>query len=401
MAKILITGNGFDLFHHLPTKYGHFMSIMKTIEKTQCDKEISFDELFGNVFKERFINDYELIIDNYKVENIKFSSQKIKELKELINNNNWYNYFKPILELETWIDFETEFEKVLNDISTIFNDLRINHVKFHYYNKEALNIYTDLKILGFIDNDESYDVVIRKEYLDFNKKKVNEKAIHNGLAISLEQFIVIFNRYLIDIVGVFYKEIKQKKLIQFNLINEIYTFNYTPTIEKIYNVEKSRIVFLHGEIGNDKNQNLVLGINEIPQGFKIGKMYDFAKYYQKVNKNCNKKFIEIPKQETSKLDETIFYIIGHSLDESDKEYICDLFKFLDFDLTLKSKIIVFYYNTQDKEHKLKNLLNIINTNLIVNMNKENRLCFVELNNENINRELNREIFISGDSVFCL
>jgi len=399
MSKILITGNGFDLFHHLPTKYHHFISIMETIEKFQPNKEATFEDLFGRIFKDKYPVDFNSIIDNYNVEKIKFDNSKIKEMDNLLKDNIWYKYFKTITEIDTWIDFEKEFEKILNDVSTIFNDLRINHTKFNYYNKEALNIYTNLNVLGFTENDKFDDVLIKKEYLDFNKKKVNEKKIHNELAISLEQFKLIFNKYLADIVSVFYKEIKRRNLIPFHLLNEIYTFNYTPTIEKIYNIEKSKVVFLHGEIRDDENINIVLGINEIPQGFKNNKMYDFAKYYQKINKNCNNKFIEIPKQESSQVDETIFYVIGHSLDESDKEYISDLFRFLVLDLTLKSRIIVFYYNSQDKEDKLKNLLNIIDTNVIVNMNKENRLCFVELNIENINREFERETFSSPDVFF--
>ena len=51
MAKILITGNGFDLFHHLPTKYQHFMSVMKTVENNQFNDKVSFEELFGLEFK--------------------------------------------------------------------------------------------------------------------------------------------------------------------------------------------------------------------------------------------------------------------------------------------------------------------------------------------------------------
>ena len=47
MPKILITGNGFDLFHGLPTKYGHFMAIMETIEQYGFKEKISFEDLFG------------------------------------------------------------------------------------------------------------------------------------------------------------------------------------------------------------------------------------------------------------------------------------------------------------------------------------------------------------------
>ncbi|WP_052257153.1 AbiH family protein [Flavobacterium sp. AED] len=51
MAKILITGNGFDLFHHLPTKYGHFMSIMKAIEENNFSKIFHLKIYLGHFLK--------------------------------------------------------------------------------------------------------------------------------------------------------------------------------------------------------------------------------------------------------------------------------------------------------------------------------------------------------------
>jgi hypothetical protein len=119
-------------------------------------------------------------------------------------------------------------------------------------------------------------------------------------------------------------------------------------------------------------------------------MFDFTKYYQKVNKNSNKEFIDAPKASTNSLSETFFYIIGHSLDESDKGYIIDLFKFLEFDKLKHTRICVFYYNEKDKENKLRNLFSIIDKEIIVNMNKENRLYFVELNEKNIIEEFEKQ-----------
>ncbi|HBI00786.1 AbiH family protein, partial [uncultured Flavobacterium sp.] len=80
MSKILITGNGFDLFHGLPTKYGHFMAIMETIEQYGFKEKISFEDLFERHFKEKFPNDYESIKEKYKTENIHFEKEKINEL---------------------------------------------------------------------------------------------------------------------------------------------------------------------------------------------------------------------------------------------------------------------------------------------------------------------------------
>ena len=396
MAKILITGNGFDLFHHLPTKYHHFISIMQTIEKKHYDNVLSFEELFGDIFKDKFSNDFNSIVENYKVENIKFDFNKINELNGLLNDNLWYKYFKTVLEIDTWIDFEMEIEIILNQL-TIFNKYEDKTVVKNNQFKDSLINFTDLEmfdVIGLINKGGTFK--INEKYINIRNSSIDIKKILEDLAKSFEDFIVIFNRYLVDVVSVFYAEIKQKHLIPFHLIKEIYTFNYTPSLEKFYNIEKSKVVYLHGKINEDNNiQNLVLGISEMPKDVKACKMFDFTKYYQKVNKNSNKKFIEIPKTIKSSSGETIFYIIGHSLDESDKGYIVDLFKFLEFDYDKYSKICVFYYNKKDKENKWKNLFSIIDKNIIVEMNNTGRLYFSILTNETISKEFEKELKVGG------
>lgn len=391
MSKILITGNGFDLFHHLPTKYHHFISIMETIEKFQFKSEVSFTDLFGRVFKERFSNDFELIVDNYNVEQVKFDNSKIKQIDELLKINLWYKYFKTVLEIETWIDFEMEVEIVLNEVSILLKsevEISKDNVRFI---KQPIN-YENFILFGLVECKNNI-LIIPEKYIDKRKQKIKNDQMLVDLAKSFEEFIKIFNRYLVDVVSVFYTERKQKSLIPFHLINEIYTFNYTPTIEKFYNVDRSKVVYLHGEINEDcQKQNLVLGISEMPKTIETNKVFDFTKYYQKVRKEANRKFIKLPIDKTSKLNEVIFYIIGHSLDESDKEYIADLFKFLDSDLKNKAKICIFYIDKNDMENKLKNLFNIMDKNIIVDRNKENGLYFVELNDQNIKKEFERQTY---------
>lgn len=153
------------------------------------------------------------------------------------------------------------------------------------------------------------------------------------------------------------------------------------------------MIYLHGKINEEcGKQNLVLGISEIPQDVKIYKDYTFAKYYQKVSKKSNPIFVEIPEEKSYYDHETIFYIIGHSLDESDKIYIINLFEFLKFDLGKMAKICVFYYDSSDKEKKLKNLFSIIKEEIIVKMDKEKRLYFVELNEQNIEKEFAKKLY---------
>jgi hypothetical protein len=401
MAKILITGNGFDLFHHLPTKYQHFMSVMKTIENNQFKNEISFDELFGIEFKKYFSYDYNAIADHYKVVNILFKYDKVNRIKEMLKDNLWYKCFSKVLEIDTWIDFETEVESILNQLSYFrkFDDkweIRKNGFYDEYIGFNDFELFNIIQILnprgGF---------KITERYIDSRKNSINIKRIIEDLSKSFEDFIMIFNRYLVDIVSVFYSEIIiTKPLIPFHLMDEIYTFNYTPTFEKIYNIDKSKVVYLHGEVNDDcHKQNLVLGVSEISDNNKEEKAYDFTKYHQKLTKRANKKFIEVPKSSKSSSGETVFYIMGHSLDKSDKEYIIDLFKFLEFDNDKQSKICVFCYDKRDEVSKLKNLLGIINKDILVELNTYGRLYFIEMNSSNINKEFNKELSVGSLSDF--
>ncbi|WP_052257154.1 AbiH family protein [Flavobacterium sp. AED] len=333
----------------------------------------------------------------------KFKLDKINDLKVSLQNNLWYKYFKNVIEIETWIDFEMEIENILKQISILLKSETTQSKKVNYFRDISIN-YSDFNLFGIIEHklDDKEVFSVTEKYLDKRKREIKSKDILSDLSNSFEEFISIFNRYLVDILGVFYENKTHNHIIPFHLINQIFTFNYTPTLENFYGVDKSKVVYLHGEMhANNEIQNLVFGISEIPDDVKIIKAYDFAKYYQRIKKNSNRKFIEIPIDKKSGLEETIFYIIGHSLDESDKEYISALFKFLEFDLSGNSRICVFYHSSHDREHKLKNLFSIIDKNDVVEMEKVGRLYFVELDIENTNREFSRKIVISGDSHFFL
>lgn len=400
MSKILITGNGFDLFHHLPTKYGHFMSVMKTVEKSEFTKKVTFEELFGADFKNEYLTDHNLILDNYDTNKIKFDGTKIKELDVLLKNNNWYSYFKTVLEIDTWIDFEIELEYILNQLpflNTFKNKVDFEKNKFLDSNVR-FNDFEKFKIIKIENKNGLF--TLNEQYINKRKKSLDIKKITEHLTLSFEEFIDIFNIYLFNVVNLFNSFKQHPKEIFLNLIDEIYTFNYTPTLEQFYDIEKSKIVYLHGEIHEDcKFQNLVFGISEINQELKLAKAYDFTKYYQKIIKNSNKKFIEIPIVKSTGMNEKIFYILGHSLDVSDKEYIFDLFKYLEYDLSAHSKICVFYHSIYDKEQKLKNLLNIIDNKFLIEMSKSDRLYFVLLNVENINQEFKKELYKIPDPTF--
>ncbi|HRE76496.1 MAG TPA: AbiH family protein [Flavobacterium sp.] len=395
MSKILITGNGFDLFHGLPTKYGHFMAIMETIEQYGFKEKISFEDLFERHFKEKFPNDYESIKEKYKTENIHFEKEKINELAKILSSNSWYKHFKNVNDIETWIDFEIEIENVLKQLNLLFdlyknNDKRLSN--YNIYNPIKTGIYLDIKILGISKkNSDTNYISLDEKFLNKRTDKIDQSKLIKDLLLSFNEFKFLFNKYILSIVDVFMNNFKNKFGLQMNSIDEFYSFNYTSTLENEYKVENSKVIYLHGK-SEDSNdlQNIVLGISEVPAGIVNSEVFGFTKYYQKFRKNNNKKFIKIP-EENNNFEETIFYVIGHSLDESDKEYIYKLFEYLKTDSNKHSKICVFYFNDDDYDKKLNNLFKIIEKEIIMEMNANSRLYFVKLNQENINLEFNRKL----------
>lgn len=395
MSKILITGNGFDLFHGLPTKYGHFMAIMETIEKYGFKEKISFEDLFERYFKERFPNDYESIKEKYKTENIHFEKEKISELAKLLSSNSWFKYFKNVNDIETWIDFETEIENVLKQLILLFdlyknNDKRLSN--YNYYNPIKTGIYIDIKTLGISEKNLDVDY-IRLDEIFLNKRthKIDQSKLLKHLLSSFNEFKELFNNYILSTVEVFMNNFRNKFGLQMNLIDEFYSFNYTATLENEYKVENSKVVYLHGKSkDNNDLQNIVLGISEVPIGIENSEVFGFTKYYQKFRKNNNMMFIKIP-EKNNNLEETIFFIIGHSLDESDKEYIIQVFDFLKIDYNKHSKICIFYFNEDDYNKKLNNLFKIIDKKIIMEMNQNSRLYFERLSVENVNFQFNKKL----------
>ncbi len=392
MSKILITGNGFDLYHGLPTKYGHFMAIMKTIEEFDFSKEISFIDLFERYFKRDYLDDYDLILKNYNIDKIKFDINDIDGIEELIKDNSWYKHFKRILEIDTWIDLENEIENVLTQISVIIKHTENKTTgRNNYFDMKSLNLNMDFSIFNFcITNRNS--CFIGEHYINSRTDKFNGNKVLNELENSLIEFIKIFNNYLSKIVVKFYDNYLSKSKIPLQYIDFYYTFNYTPTVEKIYN-KSININYLHGEIDKDEvKQNLVLGIDEIPEEIVLHKAFGFSKYYQKIINSTDNFLFKIPNENTHITEENIFYIFGHSLDRSDKENIGRIFDFIENDYSEQSNIIVFLINDLDKKNKLKNLFSFIKKETIVKLNDEGRLSFVEINNINLEREFRKELW---------
>lgn len=311
--NILIVGNGFDLSHYLPTKYDHFMVAMEAIENwDEAKGDMGFDDLFGKEYwhkdeetgEEWQNNFFQHTKAMYITDEIKISVDQIKVLKEQLKDNVWYQYFSDhVREVKTWIDFEMKIEQALEVVFNFFEQvenlqkktdwfgLEIHHREGEYsinnivLRKNESYILSILKILKgnfyytrLKDNDKPWgdyekDEVKRTDdwnecSYELNKiyitifKSYNElrfSEIIRDLQIYLDGFITFFMDYLNILESLNLKnKIRKSEIFNDKNLLKIYSFNYTKTSGKFYDVKK--IDFLHGNI---ENCNIVLGVSDL------------------------------------------------------------------------------------------------------------------------------------------
>ena len=443
--KIVILGNGFDLRHYLPTKYDHLITILRVIENLDFDNyaELNFEDLFGNLFKGKDEWFYEKIKEFYETAEINFDIEELKNIQDRIKTNNWFQYLKSVEDnkIETWIDFETEIERVLKLILSYFDQTSNGIYKYPSYtysrsregffcfsHDESENFISNnlqINILNFfklfeLDN-ESEVVIVNNDYIlniDGKIQYFKEKVFFDFVYKSLEEFTSVFNDYIEKIVNIFFNNFKEERKelfisrnskYLFDGVTKIFSFNYTDTINSLFRPidEVDNIIriqlslgfvegidFLHGRSIENWDHNfdklkIVLGVNDIDPLLKNHKLFQFTKYFQKLHKGTDYLFLDktiksLKQTPTKEIIDYTFYFWGHSLDKSDQEYISDVFKIVN---ATKSRIKIFYHSISGKADQLKNLLNIIDKNTIESMMKNQELIFIESTSANLFEEL--------------
>ena len=171
MNDILIIGNGFDIYHGLPTRYSDFLFLAENWEyfykkygdglSEKNDKQINV-RLNGGKLSKDSLSDFA----QYK--NI-FCQESIEYLNENITQNAWINYFKQIkFDGKGWVDFEAEIDDALHAIDTFFEKLPSN-VNTRRQVKYSTIISSDIQektrfFLTFpkINNNKDYDGFIKE-----------------------------------------------------------------------------------------------------------------------------------------------------------------------------------------------------------------------------------------------
>lgn len=431
--NILIIGNGFDLSHYLPTKYEHFMLVMQAIEKKDITKPVSnayyypsnnllngmikaymvykvfdnqsyqmnFDALFSKFTKSQ---DKIFIVNtkqHYDTSKIFLEFNQIFDIQSKLKKNSWYEYFKNhIKEIDTWIDFETKIEDLLVVLAQCITKINLAEVDHNELSGLAEVVSSkEIKVLSFFDlfNEYGGRVKINDKYVMtptslsinakfcYGKSSENEFNPNEFLRIiqkQLDEFIQIFNLYLELIVDKLEPntqfKIESKDWVQ---PDHIFSFNYTNTFRKLYE-SKVKAEFLHGRFGEE--QNIVLGVSDLEdESLRKLKAYGFTKYHQKLFKDTDYLFLDDCSQVKKRIlgskpsamgKGTKFIIWGHSLDQSDQEYIKEIFKLND-ERDIGVRVIVYYFDDNAKFILLNNLLDILKKDKVEKWMKNKWLIF--------------------------
>lgn len=381
--NVLLLGNGFDIYHHLPTNYHNFLNVANFLH----DHYNEGKEFIGDVFSDKRIQDKDPYIakcykEHQKVyDTVILSPTKAKEIIDLCRDNLWFTYFTQSFNKELgWIDFEKEIAFVLK----VFNKFLLNvSVIPSMPNGEADACYI-LNHFGFFLKTTTDGFIgipttrIKEKYIIEYPKgsknlEVNKDLIISTLSSMLDDVAKALKLYLdcfvnITIPGIA-KEHNAKKCQAIANIDHTVSFNYTNTYEKMYSSNK--IYHLHGDV----DQKIIIGVN--PDTSDSIETIDtsfvsFKKYYQRTLFETDHEYFKWVNDINETKEDFCLTVMGHSLDITDKDIIIELFDHA-------REIYVLYHNEEAKKSYIANLIKIFGKQRFDDLRRNKNLTFYSLN----------------------
>lgn len=381
---IVMLGNGFDLHFKLPTTYLCFLKTAELIKK-----EGSTKTSIGNIFEKiedecKTIKDsraqYKEVYDNYI-----FNDEEINELKRMrsiVNTNPWFKYFINTYNKDIgWIDFEKEIVKVLDEMVLFLERLSKNHRStFSERNNTVIKF-------DFFYTIQQYNPTLFKindEYLDYsNSFQIKKEKILETFFDKLKELSEALKIYLKIFVDNPLNAMIENDIINadfgFDDASFVVTFNYTNTFEQLY-TKVQNVFHIHG---NNDNR-IILGINndEHDEIDDIDTtLIMFKKYYQRALYKTDLEYIELIKMLKEQSSDTYdafntelvrLFVMGHSLDISDKDVIENLFWSAD-------EIIIYHHSEEALASYIKNLVSIFGKEAFDELRLKHNLTFMSLN----------------------
>ncbi len=388
MKNVFLIGNGFDLHHRLPTKYFDFICVAKYLTNTTLSEPLNVGKILLGCNGSQNIKDcYDAHKDAF--DNAEIDFKQAVEIVQLLQDNIWFNYFVKTLNMDLgWIDFE---QQILTVIECLDNNITSESSEISLPRRDMVAPFILNNFKYFLDIDKRYDIYegdildIKEEYLkEFisgskiyvaDKKKIFEKLYADLLSFSkaLNMYLYYFVENVLSQIS---KDlyIKNNRIDLVNQANYCVSFNYTSTLEQLYFNEN--VYHIHGIV---KNNDIVLGVNPNASddvGTNNTSLIKFKKYYQREVRGTDKDYINWYRQTIGAEVDYRLVIIGHSLDETDKDILSDMFM-------NATEIYVSYYDENCRDDYIANIVKIFGKSGYDSFRKDKSMKFIALSNINI------------------
>lgn len=383
--NILIIGNGFDLYHGLPTRYTDFLFFADNwkIFKDEYDKhgkkgetpegeaiKVRLSEI--NSLTEESLLDFAIHTDLYCEDHISF-------LDEHLQDNAWLTYFRENrIPGRNWIDFEAEIERALSQVELFYCDTlpsssnKIPMLTMHDFTKKVIFLFSKKAERAGVGYENLANTMFRPNNWDPDRLHSNKLILLEVMKSELDALNKCLDYYMLDFVSVIdcglYSE-QIKDLGDIYLLN----FNYTYTYAAVYG--KRALIEHHPIHGEAKEENLVLGIPDESFPNTLDYIF-FQKYFQRIQKktgNYYKEWPVRPNHPTLSDSPAQVYIMGHSLDKVDKGVLKDF-----FEEPYVKLIKIFYHSQGDYENKVINLVDMFGKDFVIDQTNRDRIVFEEL-----------------------
>ena len=371
--NILVIGNGFDLAHGLPTKYGDFLEFCERAGRIYTYREDApLSDYKSKNIDNWQINDYikTILSEAFDKRNCKIIptggttyrvdvttlNKLLDELYEHIKQNTWLEYFLKCHSFvgENWIDFESEISRVIQSLDTWRNILENGGSKEELSKEKQEVLMSICKVAKGSMRESNESVQAIDKFTKF-------------LNVELEKLIRALEIYIAEFVAKIKISQRNSDIDKLN-IGHVLSFNYSDTYKNLYGVNKKiRYDYIHGraDINNTlESNNMVLGIDEYltkKKRNKETKFIAFKKYYQRIYKGTGceyKNWIYKIKKSNKSIEKKLssyikftnnmrhnLYIFGHSLDVTDKDILRDLI------LNDNVYTTIYYHKTYDDSGK--------------------------------------------------
>ena len=382
MTDLLIVGNGFDLYHGLPTRYTDFLKFISYWSifwdnyngeaKAQVCTPFRVKLSEQNEIIEESMRDFASHQGYYKYEHLEFINSHI--------DNLWIQYFlKKQLSSVNWIDFEGEIYNVLKLVEEYYSEFipemrKRNDAPIKYIPGDmstVINIFKKNCPEEYIDFTQG---IISRSDTEKDKLKNNKEMLLSTMKRELDDLIKCLDYYLLDFVSNIKVEQYSEQIKELSYIN-LLNFNYTYTYASVYG--KNSLREHHRIHGDCLEEDMVLGIPDESFPSTLDYIY-FQKYFQRIQKrtgNYYKSWITEPNAREKSLEDVSInvFIMGHSLADSDKGILKEIFM-NDF----VCKITIFYHSQLAYEQQVINLVSMFGKDFVIEQTANDRIVFEKL-----------------------